>query len=165
MRVREFFKQNGWSQSNNVVGNVVPIVQSYVWKDVGKFGPLPFWIGSDRPFTTTKNVIGFSNGLLDLEAPADLIPHSPNWCSTVCFPFAFDPLATCPTWEKFLSEVLEDDDDRVALVQEFFGYCLSSDTSLQKALILVGKPRSGKGTIQRVLGALVGPDNSTGFSL
>jgi P4 family phage/plasmid primase-like protien len=68
-------------------------------------------------------------------------------------------------WEKFLSEVFEGDEDRVALVQEFFGYCLSLDTSLQKALILVGKPRSGKGTIQRVLGALVGPDNSTGYSL
>ena len=165
MKVREFFKDNGWSQSNNVVGNVVPIVQSYAWKDAAKFGPMPFWIGDKRPFTTTKNVIAFSNGLLDLGMPADLIPHSPAWCSTVCLPFAYDPSATCPTWEKFLSEVLEGDQDRVALIQEFFGYCLSSDTSLQKALILVGKPRSGKGTIQRVLGALVGPDNSTGYSL
>jgi len=164
MKVREFFKDNGWSQSNNVVGNVVPIVQSYVWKDAGRFGPMPFWIG-ERPFTTTKNVIAFSNGLLDLESPASLIPHSPNWCSTVCLPFAYDPSATCPAWEKFLGEVLEGDEDRMTLLQEFFGYCLSSDTSLQKALILVGKPRSGKGTIQRVLGALVGPDNSTGFSL
>jgi P4 family phage/plasmid primase-like protien len=165
MKVREFFKVNGWSQSNNVVGNVVPIVQSYAWKDVSRYGPMPFWIGDKRPFTTMKNVIAFSNGLLDLEAPANLIPHSPNWCSTVCLPFGYDPLAMCPTWEKFLSEVFEGDQDRVALIQEFFGYCLSSDTSLQKALILVGKPRSGKGTIQRVLGALVGPDNSTGFSL
>jgi putative DNA primase/helicase len=165
MKVREFFKVNGWSQSNNVVGNVVPIVQSYAWKDVSRYGPMPFWIGDKRPFTTMKNVIGFSNGLLDLGAPAALIPHSPNWCSTVCLPFAFDPLAACPLWEKFLSEVFEGDENRVALVQEFFGYCLSSDTSLQKALILVGKPRSGKGTIQRVLGALVGTDNSTGFSL
>ncbi|MHB1425051.1 MAG: DUF5906 domain-containing protein [Gemmataceae bacterium] len=164
MKVRDFFKDNGWSQSNNVVGNVVPIVQSYVWKDVGRFGPMPFWIGK-QPFKCVKNVIAFSNGLLDLEATADLIPHSPNWCSTVCLPFDYDPSTTCPAWEKFLAEVLEGDEDRMALLQEFFGYCLSSDSSLQKALILVGKPRSGKGTIQRVLGALVGPDNSTGFSL
>ncbi len=165
MKLREFFKDNGWSQSNNVVGNVVPIVQSYAWKDVSRYGPMPFWIGSERPFTTTKNVIAFSNGLLDLEAPSDLIPHSPDWCSTACLPFAYELSATCPTWEKFLTEVLEGDMDRVALIQEYFGYCLSSDTSLQKAIILVGKPRSGKGTMQRVLGALVGPDNSTGFSL
>ena len=165
MKVREFFKMNGWSQSNNVVGNVVPIIQSHVWKDAVRFGPMPFWIGDDRPFVSTRNVITFSNGLMDVDNPADLIPHSPHWCSTVCLPFAYEPSATCPTWEKFLSEVFEGDQERVALIQEFFGYCLSSDTSLQKAMILVGKPRSGKGTIQRVLGALVGPDNSTGYSL
>ena len=166
MTVREFFKANGWSQSNNVVGNVVPIVQSHAWKDVGKYGPMPFWVGDDRPFTDAKTIIAYTNGLLDTANPAGgLIPHSPDWCSTVCLPFAYDLSATSPTWEKFLSEVFEGDRDRVALIQEFFGYCLSSDTSLQKALILVGKPRSGKGTIQRVLGALVGPDNSTGFSL
>jgi hypothetical protein len=34
MKVRDFFNDNGWSQSNNVVGNVVPIIQSYAWKDV-----------------------------------------------------------------------------------------------------------------------------------
>jgi putative DNA primase/helicase len=165
MQVRQFFKDNGWSQSNNVVGNVVPIVQSYAWKDAAIFGPMPFWIGEGRPFSAPKNMIAFSNGLLDLEAPAALIPHSPDWCSTVCLPFAYDPLATCPAWEQFLAEVFEGDQDRVALLQEFFGYCLAADTSLQKALVLVGKPRSGKGTIQRLLGALVGPDSSTGFSL
>ena len=165
MKVRDFFKDNGWSQSNNVVGNVVPIVQSYAWKDVVKVGPMPFWIGDDRPFTSTRNIITFANGLMDVDNPSVLIPHSPNWCSTVCLPFAYEPSATCPLWEKFLSEVFEGDQDRAALIQEFFGYCLSSDTSLQKALILVGKPRSGKGTIQRILGALAGLENSTGFSL
>ena len=165
MKVREFFKVNGWSQSNNVVGNVVPIIQSHAWMDAAKVGPMPFWIGDDRPFKSSKNIITFSNGLMDVDNPSDLIPHSSNWCSTVCLPFAYDPQATCPTWERFLSEVFEGDQERVSLIQEFFGYCLSSDTSLQKALILVGKPRSGKGTIQRVLGALIGPDNSTGYSL
>ncbi len=165
MKVREFVKINGWSQSNNVVGNVVPIIQSYVWKDAAKFGPMPFWNGDDRPFKSTRNIITFSNGLMDVDDPSVLIPHSPKWCSTVCLPFAYDPAATCPAWEKFLSQVFEGDQDRVALIQEFLGYCLSSDTSLQKAMILVGKPRSGKGTIQRVLGALIGPDNSTGYSL
>lgn len=165
MKVREFFKVNGWSQSNNVVGNVVPIIQSHAWKDSAQVGPMPFWNGDDRPFKSTRNIITFSNGLMDVDNPSVLIPHSPKWCSTVCLPFAYDPQATCPTWVKFLSEVFEGDQDRVSLMQEFFGYCLSSDTSLQKALILVGKPRSGKGTIQRVLGALVGPDNSTGYSL
>ncbi len=165
MQVREFFKMNGWSQSNNVVGNVVPIIQCHAWMDASKVGTMPFWNGEDRPFESTRNIIPFANGLIDLDNSMDLIPHTPNWCSTVCLPFAYDPMKNCPTWIKFLSEVFEDDQERVSLIQEFFGYCLSSDTSLQKALILVGKPRSGKGTIQRILGALIGTDNSTGYSL
>jgi len=165
MKIREFFKDNGWSQSNNVVGNVAPIIQSHAWKDAAKVGPMPFWNGDDQPFRSNRNIITFSNGLMDLDNPSDLIPHTPQWCSTFCSPFAYEPSMTCPNWGKFLCEVFEGDQDRVSLVQEFFGYCLSSDTSLQKAMILVGKPRSGKGTIQRILEALVGRDNSTGYSL
>jgi len=36
------------------------------------------------------------------------------------------------------------------------GYCLTEDTSQQKAIALIGAKRSGKGTIARVLQALVG---------
>ncbi len=99
MKVREFFKMNGWSQSNNVVGNVVPIIQSHAWKDASKVGPMPFWNGDDRPFKSTRNIITFSNGLMDVDNHSELIPHSPKWCSTVCLPFEYDPQANCPTWE------------------------------------------------------------------
>ena len=34
---------------------------------------------------------------------------------------------------------------------EIFGYCLTTDTSQQKAFLIVGPKRSGKGTIGRVL--------------
>ena len=90
MKVREFFKMNGWSQSNNVVGNVVPIIQSHAWKDAAQVGPMPFWDGDDRPFQSTRNIITFSNGLMDVDNPSVLIPHSPKWCSTVCLPFVDD---------------------------------------------------------------------------
>jgi putative DNA primase/helicase len=44
-------------------------------------------------------------------------------------------------------------------LQDWFGYTLSSDTSQQKILFIVGPRRSGKGTIARVLTALVGRDS------
>lgn len=53
----------------------------------------------------------------------------------------------------------------MALLQEWFGYCLSADTSLQKAMIFVGKKRSGKGTICSVLQELIGSGNWCAFSL
>ena len=44
-------------------------------------------------------------------------------------------------------------------LQEWFGYLLTADTRLQKMLMVVGPKRSGKGTIARVLAALVGKGN------
>ena len=39
------------------------------------------------------------------------------------------------------------------------GYCLTAATDQQKVLLIVGPPRSGKGTIARVMSALVGDDH------
>ena len=50
-------------------------------------------------------------------------------------------------------------------MQEFFGYCLTEDTSKQKSLIQVGKPRSGKGTCQFILQRLLGKDNWCSYDL
>jgi putative DNA primase/helicase len=44
-------------------------------------------------------------------------------------------------------------------LQEIMGYLLTPDTALQKIFSIVGPMRSGKGTIARVINALLGPDN------
>ena len=48
------------------------------------------------------------------------------------------------------------------LLQEWFGYCLTGDTSQQKMMLMVGPKRSGKGTIARVLTRLIGNGNVSG---
>ena len=52
--------------------------------------------------------------------------------------------------------------DEPQALQEWFGYSLVADTSQQKMLLIVGPPRSGKGTIARVLTQLVGVNNVAG---
>jgi P4 family phage/plasmid primase-like protien len=47
----------------------------------------------------------------------------------------------------------------------WFGYCLTSDTRQQKFALLVGPPRSGKGTTMAVLGHILGQDNIASPSL
>jgi P4 family phage/plasmid primase-like protien len=163
--IRRFFSERGLSQSNNVIGNVLPIVQERAWRARVTYGDLPFWSDGPAPFDV-KNVIAFRNGLLDINRPdAPLQSHSPKWCSTFCLPFEYDSQKKCPQWLKFLDQVLEADADRIALLQEYLGYCLTNDTNAQKALFLVGKKRAGKGTIFRIVNALLGKENCTGFSL
>lgn len=145
--VREFLLRARVPHNNTVVGNVVPFVNAYCRETAGK--QLPFCKGSGD-FADPLNVIAYRNGLLDtakyLAGDCSLIPHTPDWVSTVCLPFAFDPAATCPTWQGFLAQVFEGDGERAALLQEYCGYCLTQDTSMHKLLVMCGVRRSGKGT-------------------
>jgi putative DNA primase/helicase len=50
-------------------------------------------------------------------------------------------------------------------LQELLGYLISGDRRQQKVFLLIGPPRSGKGTIARVMGALLGAENVAGPTL
>jgi putative DNA primase/helicase len=62
-------------------------------------------------------------------------------------------------WLAFLDQIWGDDPESIGCLQEWFGYLLTPDTRQQKILMMVGPKRSGRGTIARVLKALVGAGN------
>lgn len=101
--------------------------------------------------------IALRNGALDL-ATRVLLPASPVRFNLSALPFGYDPHANCPEWLRFLGQILDADAEAHDLLQEWFGYVLVGDTSQQKILNVVGPKRGGKGTILRVLTALVGQD-------
>ena len=74
-------------------------------------------------------------------------------------PYPYDPSADCPLWLRFLAEVLEGDTERIRLLQEWSGYLLTPDTSLQRMLALLGDGGNGKSVALDLLTAMVGPDN------
>lgn len=108
--------------------------------------------------------ITFGNGVLDVHT-GQLLPHSPEYLTTVLTPFDFDPAATCPAWLEFLDGTLDGDEERIALLQEWLGYLLVANYRHQKVMLMIGPRRCGKGTIGRVIQALVGGANFTGGSL
>ena len=102
---------------------------------------LPVWIGK-RAGETTANRIAFKNGILDL-ATGKLEEHTEQWFSLNCLPFAYNPSASCPTWKRFLGEVLGSE-DQIRLARQWFGYCLTHRTDLQKFLYGIGPGTRGK---------------------
>lgn len=129
----------------------------------------PFWVDTGE---SNSNIVSLANGLLDVEAAATattpegklgaLQPHTPRWFTPNTLPITYDPEAQCPRWLAFLDEALDADAERIALLQEWFGLCITPDTCYQKILLLHGPPRSGKGTTTTVLRALVGEHNHVG---
>ncbi len=122
----------------------------------------PCWIGAGPP---AAEIVPCRNGLVHVPAflagrAGSFIPATPRFLNCARVEFDFDPRAPAPVeWLKFLESIWPGEADSVACLQEWFGYLLTPDTSRHKMLMIVGPPRAGKGTIGRVLRALVGPDN------
>lgn len=96
---------------------------------------------SEAGWMTQHNCVVMQNGVLNLavlqsgNSEPVLSPHTPALLSRIVLPYAYDPTAPCPRWRHFLNEILPDPDSR-HLLQEIFGYCLTSGTRLQRFFLL-----------------------------
>jgi len=104
------------------------------------------------------NLIIYANGVLDMRT-WQMSPHRKELFTTNILPYDYSPSALCPRWVRFLDEVFDSDIERIALLQEWLGYLLSPSRRHHKMLMLIGPPRSGKGTIGRILRHVVGGQN------
>lgn len=132
---------------------------------VGSHIELPAWLEpKSKSDWAPEKCVAVKNGLFHLQSYAEqrecLVPATPRFFTTANVGYSFDADAPQPVeWLRFLDSLWGDDWQSITTLREFFGYCLTSDTSLQKLLLIVGPKRSGKGTILRVLRALVGTSN------
>ncbi len=96
-------------------------------------------------------------------------PTTRRSLSTWQLPVAYEPEATCPTFRRFLTEVLPGDMleevDGVAGWQEDLGYLLLPGNPLHVAFLFRGDGRNGKGVLMDVMRALVGPEAVSSLSL
>lgn len=105
-----------------------------------------------------RDVISCRNGLLDITTRIRYEP-TPQFFTRTALPILYDADAQPVRWLTFLDEVLGGDAELISLVQQMFGYLLTSDTSKQKVFYLRGVSNSGKSTMMRVLDALIGERN------
>ena len=120
----------------------------------------PIWLESyaqNKP--DASKLISLQNGIFHLEDSL-LIPHSLGFFTQNSLPFSYNQSAACPRWLTFLNSVWDEDQESIDTLQEMFGYILSGDTSQQKFFNIIGPRRSGKGTINKILVALLGQHNT-----
>jgi putative DNA primase/helicase len=113
------------------------------------------------PTWMTEPYLNCANGMLDLRT-GELKPHSPDYLSLVQIPIAYDPDATCPTYESWLESVVGDQADAL---EEIASTMLDPTRTPTKALFAFGPSRSGKSTFLRILKAIAGDQNTSGVTL
>jgi putative DNA primase/helicase len=118
--------------------------------------------GNYEPAT---DLVACRNGVLHL-VTRELQPHDPLFFTTNCLPLDYEATAPKPKrWLQFLAEIWPEDKDGYYdqeaedTLQEIFGYLLTPDTRQQKIFLVIGPPRSGKGTIVHTLVRLLGEEN------
>jgi putative DNA primase/helicase len=160
--------------TKTLVGNVALALGGYELLDSRT--EIPSWLIEDPPFPA-REVLPCRNLLVHLPSwvagggsAAAREPH-PNFFARHALDYDFVPDAPEPTlWLHFLGaqtnpnystvhQLWPADPESVAALQEWFGYLLVPDVSQHKILLLVGPTRCGKGTIARVLEALIGKAN------
>jgi putative DNA primase/helicase len=103
-------------------------------------------------------LLGCENGLVDLRTgalrvgrPADMVSRSTR--------LDYDPRATCPRWDRFLTEVFATDEDLISWFARLIGASLVG-TSKELLAVHYGSGNNGKSVAFRTLGREVAGDYS-----
>lgn len=108
-----------------------------------------------------KHLICLHNGTLDTNSYS-LIEHNPSHGLMTKADIDWNPDEKCPRWLQFLDEIFVTDSDKaqkIAFVQEWFGYCSIPDSSFHKFVWMVGAGGNGKSVLLFILTQLIGAAN------
>lgn len=107
----------------------------------------------------SKDVLGTMNGVitLNLDGTYAFSEFSPEHMITRHMDAVYDPNATCPTWEKFIDEVLGGDQENIKFFKIFLGQTLYGRNHQKAFGILYGpSTNNGKSTLTNALKDLFG---------
>ena len=119
---------------------------------------LPGWAEPPMRLDTGKRageVLMFRNGLIAVATGARMEPTPKLWVHND-LGYDWNPEAACPEWLRFLEGIFPGDQEAKDCLEEFLGLSMTEDVSFQKGSMLIGVPRSGKGTTPRVCEWLTG---------
>jgi len=129
----------------------------------GRVDP-PSWLIDNPPFPAT-DVLPTLNALVHLPSYVEgkagaVVKPTPDFFCSYALNYGFDPNAPEPReWLKFLDSIWPKADGSELALQQWMGYLLTLDKRQHKMALLIGPPRSGRGTICRIIEKMIGPAN------
>lgn len=114
--------------------------------------------------------INFKNGFYD-PMEQKMIPHDPRYLALNQIPYDYKPedhdsvlQAGGKVIEEYLSYSLSDKANQ-QMLWEYLGYCMTTDTRMQKFLMLVGNGGTGKSVIINLFQNIIGLENTSNVSM
>lgn len=139
IEVMEGSRDEGVKVTGHLLGSVIRLAKAATF------------IPSER-WDANADALVCENGTLEL-LTRTLREHRPEDYATSRVPYEYDPEATAEVFQAVLYKAVP---EAATLIQEFAGYCLTTNTSLETALWFVGPRGSGKSTVIEGLAAMLG---------
>jgi P4 family phage/plasmid primase-like protien len=142
-----------------LVNNVLLCVSSFEGVHLCEQRELNSWDDSRESLSIVTFV--FENGVLMKHSQKGdcFIKHKPAYFSVSKLPYDYEPDAKPDRWLQFLNEVMDGDGERIELLQQWSGYCLSSQNSYQKFMLIAGEGANGKTVFTKIIEKMVGEQN------
>ena len=125
------------------------------------------FVQSESLLDADENIINFQNGIYHFDTNI-MTEHSPEVLSTIQIPCRYNPevktsLQDCPTAEKYLNHLGNNDSDSVRTLWETLGFTISNFKieHFKAAVFLIGAGDSGKTTFGKFIKLIIGEDNFT----
>lgn len=99
--------------------------------------------------------LNVKNGTIDLKT-GDLLPHNPEDLLTEQAPVVFDPVATAPTFERFIRSIFNNNEELISYVQRIIGYALAGRNREEVFFMAYGTGANGKSTLLSVVSNILG---------
>lgn len=143
--------------TTHIISNVVDALNR--WCHVDETPPI--WLSPRLQHIDPGWLIVFRNGILDVKdfiatKNTALIPATPELFTLSGIEYDYDPHATCSITDACVWDILSMDEDKWRLWWEWLGYNAIPSQMFEKLMLMIGQPRSGKGTLIALLTALLG---------
>lgn len=149
----------------DMIGKCVPKINKYTFSQRNQIiNNIKIIKNFDLSCFNQAKMLNFPSGMLEPYSLA-VMPHKAAYYSTIQLPYNYMPDSNCDLWGKSLNEIMEKNQGKIELLQEFFGYCLVPDVKHKKALLLIGDSNAGKSLLLNVLRALLGKENCSSVPL
>lgn len=122
-----------------------------------------FYFFSSNDLDKDLFLLNCLNGVLNLQT-FEFTKHSPDYLMSKQANVFYNPKASDKEWEKFINEVLENNQDKIKYLRKLLGISLTGGTKEESCYLLYGSTtRNGKSTLVETFSYMLG--NTDGYAL
>ena len=111
---------------------------------------------SESDFDTDPDLLNLQNCVINLRTGEQISHHPELMLSKVCNA-SYDPEADPTAWERFISEIMQGDPEKIEYLQRVLGYGITGSNAEEKFFMFYGSStRNGKSTLLETVSYLLG---------